>query len=133
MTPAARPLSRYAAALGWIVLATAAAELLFRLTESTRLSMVFLAGVLLTAFFQGSGPAYFAAALAFFVYNFYLVEPRFTVTFEAEDLINLVVFMAVAMLTGNLTGRVRDQAQRAEARAKATDALFQASRAFSAL
>lgn len=115
------------------MLSTGVAEVLFRVTQSTRLSMVFLAGVLLTAFFQGSGPAYFAAGLAFFVYNFYLVEPRFSISFEAEDLINLVVFLTVAMLTGNLTGRVRDQAARAEARAKSTDILFQATREFSAL
>lgn len=115
------------------MLSTGVAEVLFRLTQSTRLSMVFLAGVLLTAFFQGSGPAYFAAGVAFFVYNFYLVEPRFSISIEAEDLINLVVFLSVAMLTGNLTGRVRDQAARAEARARSTDILFQATREFSAL
>ena len=126
-------LIRYAAALGWVVLSAGVAELLFRLTASTRLSMVFLAGVLLTAFLHGSGPAYFAAGLAFFAYNFYLVEPRFSVSIEAEDVLNLVVFLGVAMLTGNLTGRVRDQAARAEARARTTDTLFRATREFSAL
>jgi two-component system sensor histidine kinase KdpD len=116
-----------------VAASTVAAELLFRLTESPRLSMVFLAAVLLSAYVLGSGPAYFAAGVAFLVYNFYLVEPRFTFSFESEDLVTLVVFLAVAMLTGNLTGRVRDQAARAEARARATDALFRATREFSAL
>ncbi len=128
-----RPPFRYAAAAGLVLVATGAAELLFRLTESPRLSMVFLAAVLLAAYLLGSGPAYFAAGLAFLVYNFYLVEPRFSFSFESEDAITLTVFLAVAMLTGNLTGRVRDQAARAEARARTTGVLFQATREFSAL
>lgn len=128
-----RTLSRYAAAAGIVVAATGAAEILFRLTDSPRLSMVFLSGVLVSAYVLGSGPAYFTAGLAFLIYNFYLVEPRFSFTFESEDAITLAVFLAVAMLTGNLTGRVRDQAARAEARARTTDALFRATREFSAL
>lgn len=125
--------ARYAAAAGFVVLSTGAAEVLFRLTESPRLSMVFLAAILVSAYLLGSGPAYFAAGLAFLVYNFYLVEPRFTFSFESEDFLTLAVFLAVAMLTGNLTGRVRDQAARAEARARTTGALFRATREFSAL
>jgi two-component system, OmpR family, sensor histidine kinase KdpD len=128
-----RNLGRYSAALGWVALSTLIAEALFRLTGNTRLSMVFLAAVLLSAFFQGSGPAYVAALAAFFVYNFYLVEPRFSLSIDAEDMLNLVVFLAVAMLTGSLTGRVRDQAARAEARARTTDALYRATRELSAL
>jgi two-component system sensor histidine kinase KdpD len=126
-----KPVWRYLAALGVVAGSAVAAELLFRLTGSNRLSMVFLAGVLLAAYGLGSGPAYLAAGAAFFVYNFYLVEPRFSVTFESEDVITLAVFLAVAMLTGNLTGRVRDQAARAQARAKATSDLFEATREFS--
>jgi len=128
-----RQIIRYVHALGWVIVSTVAAEVLYRLTGTIRLSMVFLSGVLIAAFFLGSGPAYFAAALAFLVYNLYLSEPRFSISFQPEDMINLVVFLAVAMLTGNLTGRVRDEAARAEARAKATDGLFEATREFSAL
>lgn len=133
MGPPNRTFARYAAAAGFVALSTVAAELLFRLTESPRLSMAFLSAVLVAAYVLGSGPAYFAAGLAFLVYNFYLVEPRFTFSFESEDALTLAVFLAVAMLTGNLTGRVRDQAARAEARARTTDALFRATREFSAL
>jgi two-component system sensor histidine kinase KdpD len=110
---------------------TGLAEIVYRLTESTRLSMLFLGGVLVSAYLLGSGPAYFAAGLAFLIYDFYLVEPRFTITFSTSDLITLVVFLAVAMLTGRLTGRVKDAAKRAEVRARTTEALFDATRAFS--
>jgi two-component system sensor histidine kinase KdpD len=128
-----RPPRRYAAAFGIVLVSTGLSEILFRLTESTRLSLVFLCGVLLAAYLLGSGPAYFAALLAFTIYNFYLVDPRFTITMgTTDDLLTLVVFLAVAMLTGNLTGRVRDEAAKARARAATTAALFDATRDFSA-
>ncbi|CAN7499767.1 DUF4118 domain-containing protein [Phenylobacterium sp. LjRoot219] len=128
-----RPLWRYSAALGIVLVSTGLSEILYRLTESTRLSLVFLSGVLLAAYTLGSGPAYFAALLAFAIYNFYLVDPRFSVTLgSADDLLTLVVFLGVAMLTGNLTGRVRDEAAKARARAETTAALFDATRDFSA-
>lgn len=124
----------YAAAFGMVLASTAVAELLNRLLQTNRLSPVFLAAVLITAVTFGSGPAYFAALLAFGIYNFYLVEPRFTLgEFTAEDILLLTVFLAVAMLTGRLAGRVRDQAASAQARARTTQALFEASREFSGL
>ncbi|WP_340645973.1 DUF4118 domain-containing protein [Phenylobacterium sp.] len=124
---------RYLAALGVVMAATLIAELLYRVLETTRLSMIFLAGVLVAAVWLGSGPAYVAAAAAFLIYNFYLVDPRFTLTFgSAEDVIVLAVFLIVAMLTGSLAGRVRDEARRAQDRARTTAALLEASRAFGA-
>lgn len=124
---------RYYAALGVVTAATLIAEMLYRVLETTRLSMIFLAGVLVAAVWLGSGPAYLAAAAAFLIYNFYLVDPRFTLTFgSAEDFIVLAVFLIVAMLTGSLAGRVRDEARRAQDRARTTQALLEASRAFGA-
>lgn len=121
------------AVVGIVALSTGLAEVLYRLTGSTRLSMVFLAGVLVSAVLLGSGPAYFAAGIAFLVYNFYLVDPRFTFSMGSpEDVLTLAVFLAVAMLTGNLTGRIRDEAARAQARVRTTSILFSATREFSA-
>lgn len=124
---------RYLAAFAVVVASTGIAEMLYRTLETTRLSMIFLAGVLVAAVWLGSGPAYFAAGLAFLIYNFYLCEPRFTLVFAGpEDVIVLTVFLIVAMLTGGLAGRVRDEAKRAQARARTTAALLEASRDFAA-
>lgn len=98
-----------------------------------RVSMIFLAAVLISAVKLGSGPAYLTSILGFFSYNFYLVEPQFTLGFESEDYLILLVFMAVAMLTGGLAGRVRDEATRSLNRARTTGVLFQAGRDFAAL
>lgn len=130
--PTSTSLWRYPATLAIVAASSGAAEILYRATENPRLSMLFLAGVLVTAFLFGSGPAYFAAAASFLVYNFYLVEPRFTFSFEAEDAATLAIFLAVAMLTGHLTGRIRDEAKRARARARTTQVLLDATRDFSA-
>lgn len=127
-----RGIWRYAAAFGLVVGATLVAEAVYRIFETDRLSMVFLAGVLITAVTLGSGPAYFAAATAFVIYDIYLVEPRFEFTMNsAEDYLVLFVFLAVAMMTGRLAGRVREAQGRAEARARTAGALFRASEEFS--
>ncbi len=124
---------RYVAALAIIAAATLIAETIYRTFETDRLSMVFLAGVLVTAVTLGQGPAYFGAAAAFIIYDIYLVEPRFEFTMtSAEDFLVLIVFLAVAMLTGRLAGRVREAQRSAEARARTAGALFRASEEFSA-
>lgn len=128
-----RRLLRYVAALaivgaGWLV-----CQGLETVTHQTRGSMVMVAAVLVAAYALGSGPGYFAAAAAFYVYNFYLSNPRFSFdNASASDFLLLLVFLGVAMLTGNLTGRVRDQAARAQARARATSILFEATQEFAA-
>jgi K+-sensing histidine kinase KdpD len=127
-----RSAGRYLGAIAVVLASTAISEALYRVLGTTRVSMIFLAGVLIAAVRWGSGPAYLSAIAAFVVYNFYLVEPRFTLQFaSAEDVLVLIVFFAVAVLTGNLAGRVRDEAARAAERARTTDALLQASQEFS--
>lgn len=124
---------RYGVALGLVLASTAAAEVIYRAFDTDRLSMVFLAGVLLSAVMLGRGPAYFAAGLAFVIYDIYLVEPRFKFSMNsAEDVLVLIVFLAVAVLTGGLAGRLRDARAHAEARARTSGALFRASEEFAA-
>ena len=124
---------RYVAALGFVAASTGVAEIIYRAFDTDRLSMVFLAGVLGSAVVLGPGPAYFAAGAAFVVYDIYLVQPRGTFTLtSAEDVMVLVAFLSVAVLTGGLAGRLRDAQRRAEARARISGALFRASEEFSA-
>lgn len=131
MKSIAKTALRYVIAALFVVTSTILAEVFYRLTGSSRLSMIFLAGVLLSAFVLGSGPAYFASGLAFLVYMF-LVDPRYQFAFgSADDFNALFVFLAVAVLTGNLTGRVRDEAARAKVRAQTTNMLLSATRQFS--
>lgn len=87
----------------------------------------------MVAYRLGAGPAYFAAVIAFLGFNFYILGGRTPLSFASwESILTLGVFFFTAMLTGSLTGRVRNQAQKAQARARATQALFDATRDFSA-
>lgn len=135
MTTAARAaedLWRYAAAAGIVAAGAVLAEVAYRLLQTTRLSMIFLGSVLVVAVRLGMGPALFAAVMAFCIYNFYLAEPRFTLVLaDAEDVFTLAVFLAVGLLTGGLAGRLRDQSERATARARSLSTLFEASKILS--
>jgi len=124
---------RYAMALGMVAASTVAAQLLYMLTGSNRIGGAFFVGVLVTSYLAGSGPGYAAAVVSFFIYNAYVAMPHFALSsYGAEDVLVLATFPTVALLMGNLTGRLRDEAKRAEARALATAVLFEATREFSA-
>ena len=111
---------------------TLVAELLFSAFGVARLSPVFLGAVLLSALQLGRGPGLFSAVLAFLIYNFYLVEPRFTFQFASDDILTLLLFLAVALVTGSLAGRVRDEVIQRRARERTLSTLFDASRLMSA-
>jgi two-component system sensor histidine kinase KdpD len=67
------------------------------------------------------------------VYNYFFLDPRLSfVIGHASDVFTFFVFFAVAMTTGWLTGRIRDQALAASRRATAITALLAASRRLSA-
>jgi two-component system sensor histidine kinase KdpD len=103
-------------------------------TTLPNLSMVFLMAVLFTAIQFGMWPAIFASALSFLAYNFFFIEPLHTFTVaQPHELFALVIFLAVAVLTSAVAGRVRDQARTAAVRMRATRRLYEFTRRLSAL
>lgn len=97
------------------------------------LGMIFLAAVLAAGVLHGLRPALAAATVAFFIYNYLFLEPRYSLAIGAPtDFITLVVFWAVALASGGLAGRVRDQALGSQRRAAAVATLLAASRTLSA-
>jgi PAS domain S-box-containing protein len=90
-------------------------------------AMVFLTGVLLAAVFCGLGPSIAAAVASVLVYDFFFVDPLYTLTVtKPQDVLSLLVFLAVAILTSNLMARIRDQAEAARRREARTEALTEA-------
>jgi two-component system sensor histidine kinase KdpD len=123
---------RYPAAAGIVALSAAASFLLNGVVHRAGQSMVYLTGVMVTALTLGARPAYLSAVLAFILYNYYFLEPYFNVGLSsADDFLTLAYFLGVAILTGGLAGRLRDQSNRNALRARATAALFDASRRLS--
>jgi two-component system sensor histidine kinase KdpD len=104
------------------------------LTPIPNLSMVFLMAVLLTAVSFGIWPAIYASVLSFLVYNFFFIEPIYTFTVaEPYELLALVIFLAVAVVTSALAGRVREQAKISASRMRAMRRLYEFTRRLSGL
>jgi two-component system, OmpR family, sensor histidine kinase KdpD len=123
----------YLPGVGYVAVATVAAWYLDRTFRASDLGMIFLTAVLISAVFQGLRPALLAAVLAFLVYNYLFLGPRYSfVIGSPTDILTLFVFLAVALVTGFFAGRVRDQQQATARRAAAITALLAASRRLSA-
>jgi two-component system sensor histidine kinase KdpD len=104
-----------------------------QLSQGANLAMIFLVSVLVSGMAFGLWPAVTAAAVSAFVYNFFFLEPRLSIVIgHPADVFTFVVFFAVAMTTGWLTGRIRDQGLATSRRASAITALLAASRSLSA-
>ncbi len=96
------------------------------------LSMIFLAAVLFCAVTSGTTSAVLAAGLSFLAYNFFFIEPIYTFTVASpHELLALFFFLLVAVMTGGLAGRVREQSVAAVSRVKLVETLFDLSRKLS--
>ena len=130
--PAAPAHFLYAAAA--VAMALAIGEVLTTLTPIPNLSMVFLLAVLVTAMSFGMWPAIFASVLSFLVYNFFFIPPLYTFTVaEPYELLALVIFLVVAVISSALAGRVREQARVATNRTRAMRRLYEFTRRLSGL
>ncbi|RDV03583.1 sensor histidine kinase [Undibacter mobilis] len=103
-------------------------------TPLPNLSMIFMLAVLFTAINFGIWPAIFASLLSFAVYNFFFITPLYTFTIaEPYELLALVIFLVVAMVSSAMAGRVREQARIAADRMRAMRRLYEFTRRMSRL
>ena len=122
----------------YATLAVAAAlvvgEVLTEITPIPNLSIVFLLAVLVTAMSFGIWPAIYASLLSFLVYNFFFIPPIYTFTVaEPYELLALVIFLVVAVISSALAGRVREQARISASRMRAMRRLYEFTRRLSGL
>jgi two-component system sensor histidine kinase KdpD len=97
------------------------------------ISMIFLVAVLISAVRWGPVPSIFASLLSALIYNFFFIEPLYTFTIaHSHEILAFITYLLVAVLTGNLTGRIRDQAIGARQRSETTQALYDFSRKLAA-
>src|SRR5450755_1998531 len=93
------------------------------------IALVFLTAVLASAVTYGLWPALFSSFLSMLAYNFFFLPPLYTFTIaDPANVLALIVFMIIAVIASNLTGRVRLQALAARQRAKMTEDLYLFSR-----
>lgn len=110
--------ARYGLALLGVAVVTALIVALGRF-HLANASMLYLVVVLLGAVALGRGPAIMAAFAAFLASNFFLVEPRFTLTVaNPEEWVTLILLLLTAVVTGQVAAGQEQRAREAEANAR---------------
>mgnify|MGYP003336338925 CR=1 FL=1 len=76
--------------------------------------VVYVLAIAMTGAYIGRGPAIVCAVASLLAADFLFVEPAFSMEVAAVgDVVTLLVFLAMGILTGNLAGRLRDRAETA--------------------
>ena len=115
-----------AGALGAVGIAMVLAQRLTTILPPAYAVLLFLVAVLAAASVFGLWSGLLAAVVSFFTFNFFFVEPTFTFAVDdPREVVALGVFLAAAILTGSLAGRLRETADAARRRAD-TLAMLQA-------
>ncbi|MER8831928.1 sensor histidine kinase KdpD [Mesorhizobium sp. M0909] len=115
----------YLRATAYVVGSLAFAVLLDQFLDVRNLAVIFLIGVLTSAVTGGLWPALYACLISAIAFNYFFLEPRYTLTIEdPESIVALAVFLVVAVIASNLTARVQRQAVAARSRARATEDIY---------
>lgn len=120
--------TRYAFATLVVAVATGVGFFWTSMPDPRNLSLVFFGAILLVGSWLGTRPALLSALLSFVSYNFFLIEPRFTLHFAPADFLAFASFLIGALIVGGLSGRLSDRARDATNRLRDLTALFEASR-----
>ena len=89
-------------------------------------SFILLFLVSIFAIFFGKGPILLAALLSAAIWDFFFIPPQFTLHIEKpEDIMMLIMYFIIALLSGVLTSRVRRQEKKIRIREERTNALYQ--------
>ena len=109
--------------------ATSVAWLMFPYFAAANLIMVYLIAVIVIAIRWGRGPSVLASILSVAAFDFFFVPPYFSFAVtDVEYLLTFGVMLVVALITGNLAVRIRQQAELARDRAHRTGVLYSMSR-----
>jgi PAS domain S-box-containing protein len=119
--------NEYLLAAIFVVASALTAKLLQSLVALPDPAVILLLGVLCAAIWCGLTLSVAAAVATVLIYDFFFVEPIYTLTVaKPPDLVALIVFLVVAVLISNLTMRLRNQAGSLAEKAK-TEAVIEAS------
>ena len=120
-------------ALASVVVVTGSLLVLRHFLAPINLLLCYVPLVLVVAIRAGRRAAVLAAVASFLAYNFFFVPPLYTLTVEQpQDVIELAVFLGVALLVGTLAARERHLAYMATQRAEQMTALYHLSQEISA-
>ena len=114
----------YAWTLAMIVGVTAAGLAMFRVLDVGNVALLYMLPVMAAASLFGLRTGLFAGLASSLAYNFFFLPPTGTLTVnDPENIVSIIVLLGVAVVTSQLTSRVRAQADLAAARARSNAAL----------
>ena len=88
-------------------------------------SLLYMLVTLIAAVRLGTGASVLAAVASFFAINYFLVEPYYTLDVaDPRDLLDLMVFLAAALIAGRLAAYAQRQAEAAGLNAEQQDILY---------
>src|SRR6202521_5483821 len=121
-----RRLAPYSVAIAGALLITGAIALISSRTSVPGLSAFYLLLVLWLGARWGRGPAVAGSVAAFLLYDYFFVPPVGTFTVSGpRELLELIVLLAVALVTGQLAASLRRTHAAAEALAAESRALYE--------
>ncbi len=84
------------------------------------------------AFFFGTGPILVSATMSALIWDFFFLPPPYTLHIDKpEDMLMLIMFFIIALLSGVLTSRIKRQEMKIRIREERTNALYQLTRELS--
>ncbi len=125
---------RAAIAIGLVIVVTIPLWAIRDVLTLANFSLIYLLLTLIIAVWLGTFPSVTAALISFFCFNFFLIKPYYTLAVEdPRELLDLFIFLLVALITGQLTAYARQQAEVARHRAREQFILYELSSAFNRL
>ncbi len=120
---------RYVLATLVCVITTAVAVPLSSHLDHASIIMLFLLAVVGVALYLGQGPSMWAAFISVACFDFFFVPPlyRFTVE-DPQFVVTFAVMLAVALIIGQLTAKLRRHADTATEREREASALYEMAR-----
>jgi two-component system sensor histidine kinase KdpD len=107
---------------------TAALFLLRDSLNTSIIALLFLFPVMISTLLWGLFSGVFSAFAAFLAYNYFFLQPYYTFdVHQTQDLITLLVFLALAVFNSQLVGRARSGLAAAVARERETTRLYELS------
>jgi two-component system sensor histidine kinase KdpD len=119
------PVARYGLSLALVATFTSVVALVRLSADVGNASMLYLLAVMASALMFGSGPAILTAIASFAAFNFFFIEPRYTLTVADQDeWVALGLLLVTGVITGQLAAALRDRARDAERREKEAVVLY---------
>jgi two-component system sensor histidine kinase KdpD len=127
-------LQLYGFAIFAVILLTICAIPLRNLLTLANFTMIYFLLVIIIAIRWGIAHAFVTAFMSFMCINFFLVPPFYSLwVADPREVIDLCVFLIVAVIAGQLSAHARQQAQEAQQRTHEQEILYRLTRAFNQL